>query len=88
MSIAINPDNPFVLAMKNWDAIVPTSECRHCEGTGIAPGDGTTDCGFCEADKPSAPCVVLSAGASELAWQERNGIIYGLDGKPRPKENP
>lgn len=45
-----NPDNPFVLAMKGWDAIVPTSECRHCEGTGIAPGDGTTDCGFCIPD--------------------------------------
>ena len=23
-------------------------ECPYCEGTGLAPGDGKTKCGFCE----------------------------------------
>ncbi len=35
---------------RNWDKIRPTSECRHCLGTGRAPSDGTTECGFCIKD--------------------------------------
>lgn len=35
---------------RNWDKIRPTSECRHCLGTGVAPGDGNTECGFCVKD--------------------------------------
>ncbi len=31
-----------------WDDIVPTAECLHCGGTGQAPGEGHTECGFCE----------------------------------------
>lgn len=31
-----------------WDDVRPTSECPHCHGTGLAPGDGQTECGFCE----------------------------------------
>jgi hypothetical protein len=30
-----------------WDSVHPTAECLHCHGTGLAPGDGTTECGFC-----------------------------------------
>lgn len=33
---------------KNWDAIRATSRCLHCRGSGVAPGDGRTECGFCE----------------------------------------
>ena len=33
-----------------WDDIVPTSECRHCQGTGLGPGDGKTECGFCQGE--------------------------------------
>lgn len=43
-----NPRHPLVLALKGWDEVKPTAECFHCEGTGLAPGDGTTECGFCE----------------------------------------
>lgn len=32
----------------DWDAIRDTPNCLHCHGTGIAPGDGRTECGFCE----------------------------------------
>lgn len=31
----------------NWDRIRETKDCPHCQGTGIAPGDGRTKCGFC-----------------------------------------
>ncbi len=30
-----------------WDDVRPTSECRHCQGTGMA--DEHNECGFCEA---------------------------------------
>lgn len=46
------PDHPLVMAMKGWDKIRPTSECLHCDGSGDAPGDGRTECGFCERDDP------------------------------------
>ncbi len=26
-------------------------ECPYCEGTGLAPGDGRTKCGFCDKGK-------------------------------------
>lgn len=37
-----------------WDEIKPTDKCLHCDGTGKAPGDGRTECGFCtrKEDKP------------------------------------
>ncbi len=31
----------------NWDKIKLTKDCLHCHGTGLAPGDGETECGFC-----------------------------------------
>lgn len=34
-----------------WDALRQTENCLHCHGTGIAPGDGKTECGFCYTDK-------------------------------------
>lgn len=46
-----NPTHPLVLAMRGWDDVRPTTECLHCDGTGLAPGDGQTECGFCEADQ-------------------------------------
>lgn len=46
------PDHPLVLAMKGWDDVRPTSKCHHCKGSGTAPGDGATECGFCEPDEP------------------------------------
>lgn len=33
-----------------WDDPRPTKECLMCNGTGIAPGDGETECGFCIND--------------------------------------
>ncbi len=50
-----NPAHPFVLAMKNWDVTKKTSECLHCHGTGLAPGDGRTECGFCDARPAPEP---------------------------------
>jgi hypothetical protein len=35
-----------------WDAIVPTKDCQHCRGSGIAPSDGNTECGFCFCTAP------------------------------------
>lgn len=32
----------------DWDDIRDTPDCPHCAGTGIAPGDGATECGFCD----------------------------------------
>lgn len=47
--------NPFKRALAearelfpDWDAIRDTPDCPYCAGTGIAPGDGTTECGFCD----------------------------------------
>lgn len=42
------PDHSLVLAMMGWDDVKPTSECLHCRGTGRAPGNGRTECGFCD----------------------------------------
>lgn len=39
---------PSVPLFDGWDRLRPTSQCRHCHGTGRAPGDGRTECGFCE----------------------------------------
>ena len=39
--------------LEHWDDVRLTSECLHCKGTGRAPGDGDTACGFCEADPES-----------------------------------
>lgn len=35
---------------RDYDKVVPTSKCLHCDGSGIAPSDGYTECGFCEDD--------------------------------------
>ena len=32
---------------EGWDDIRKTADCRHSDGTGKAPGDGKTHCGFC-----------------------------------------
>lgn len=32
---------------EHWDDLKDTTDCRHCGGTGSAPGDGKTECGFC-----------------------------------------
>lgn len=37
-----------VAPLDRWDSVRPTECCRHCNGTGRAPGDGRTACGFCE----------------------------------------
>lgn len=42
------PPIPTVRTFTDWDAIRPTSDCPFCHGTGIAPGDGRTKCGFCD----------------------------------------
>lgn len=46
-----NPRHPLNLAMRGWDEVKLTSECLHCNGSGKAPGDGRTECGFCEGKK-------------------------------------
>lgn len=33
--------------LRNWDAPRTTADCPYCHGTGLAPGDGKTKCGFC-----------------------------------------
>lgn len=38
---------------KNWDKIVATPDCLHCGGSGEAPGDGRTECGFCHGLTPA-----------------------------------
>lgn len=50
-----NPNHPLVKALRGWDEIRPTAECVHCNGTGLAPGDGTTECGFCEPESTNHP---------------------------------
>lgn len=69
------PDHPLVLAMKDWDRVRPTSECLHCSRTGIAPGDGKTECGFCEADE---------VDYRTMPWQDLLQIIWDrvYDGYP------
>lgn len=44
----------LVKAMRGWDDVRPTNECLHCHGSGRAPGDGKTLCGFCEGTKTRA----------------------------------
>jgi ribosomal protein S27AE len=39
---------------QNWDRIWPQNQCPHCHGTGLAPGDGRTECGFCHKDGKDA----------------------------------
>lgn len=39
------------MTMRGWDDVRPTNECLHCHGTGLAPGDGRTECGFCSQRK-------------------------------------
>lgn len=31
----------------DWDMVRDTPDCPYCAGTGLAPGDGQTECGFC-----------------------------------------
>ena len=38
----------FLQSFRNWDKVRKTKDCLHCHGTGKAPGDGKTECGFCE----------------------------------------
>lgn len=40
------------LVRRDWDAVVPTNECRHCKGTGKCDDDN--ECGFCVPIVP--PC--------------------------------
>lgn len=47
-----NRESEYVKATKNWDVVRSTPECEFCHGSGVAPGDGKTECGFCEADDP------------------------------------
>lgn len=54
------PADPFNIPeemramLEHWDDVRLTSECLHCRGTGRAPGDGSTSCGFCELDPETA----------------------------------
>ena len=34
--------------MHNWDAVVRTSDCRHCHGTGRVLQAPNSPCGFCD----------------------------------------
>lgn len=42
---------------------VSTSECDTCGGTGLAPGDGATECGFCDEHIPH---VIISSWGDPL----------------------
>lgn len=33
--------------LEEWDEPTAKHSCLHCKGTGLAPGDGRTECGFC-----------------------------------------
>lgn len=39
---------PYSRFLRDWDKTRKTTDCLHCHGTGKAPGDGRTECGFCE----------------------------------------
>lgn len=45
----------FLRLFADWDKPRNTSECPHCDGTGLAPGDGRTSCGFCDIYIPKRP---------------------------------
>lgn len=47
-----NENHPLVLSLKGWDRVRPTANCPHCKGTNKAPGDGRTECGFCDPNMP------------------------------------
>ena len=51
-----NPNHPLVLATRGWDKI----------STGLAPGDGQTECGFCERD--GLLCVPIRDGYDLFLW--------------------
>lgn len=51
MSFFRNPRHPLNIALHWSGKPTPTSECLHCDGSGKAPGDGRTECGFCEGKK-------------------------------------
>lgn len=36
----------------NYDALRNPQDCLHCHGTTRAPGDGRTECGFCDVRVP------------------------------------
>lgn len=57
---------------RDWDAIRPTSECLHCKGSGIAPGDGRTECGFC--DERPAPRTIAEHHKSHHAIKARRRV--------------
>lgn len=45
---------------------VPTADCSTCHGTGTAPGDGRTKCGFCDGVAPVVPSVDVIERARQL----------------------
>lgn len=54
---------------------IPTPpKCLHCRGSGLAPGDGRTECGFCDAgnkptDSGSDATVLLAKELSKFWWK-------------------
>lgn len=42
-----NPHYTFPKMFRDWDKVRETKDCPYCHGTGKAPGDGATECGFC-----------------------------------------
>lgn len=59
----------------NWDAVRPTSECVHCDGTGVAPGDGSTECGFCDESEYDPVRAAEDAAVERYdAWREQEGF--------------
>lgn len=93
---AYNPDHPLVKAMRGWDRIVPTSECPHCHGTGLAPGDGHTECGFCTPSPaevpPAGPMLTISERALRtlvaIAEKADEALLMGTcrDGRTLPTD--
>lgn len=67
---------------RDWDKPRPTSECLHCHGSGIAPGDGETECGFCYDDE------ALIEMEAEAEAQEGGCRNHGLDDCRSPECDP
>lgn len=47
----------FRQMFRDWDKVKKRLDCLHCNGTGIAPGDGRTECGFCEEEPWESPAT-------------------------------
>lgn len=65
----------------NYDEVKPTPKCVYCHGTGLAPGDGVTECGFCDADTVRRRLVRRARALKKLAQQrseQRSGRLFAV----------